>query len=325
MSYAADLAAVRAAHARISPHLRRTPVHTSATLDALAGRELFFKCELFQRGGSFKVRGALNAVLSLSEEAAARGIVTHSSGNHAQAVAIAAGVRGVPATIVMPRGAPAVKRAAVVGYGARIVECAPTNAARQATADRIVADTGATFVHPSDQPEVIAGQGTIALELLEQVPDLDALVVPVGGGGLVSGITLAARELAPALQVHGAEPAGADDAFRSRAAGQLLPQDAPRTIADGLRTGLGVHTWPVVRDLLADLHTVSEAEIRAHLRLVWERTKLFIEPSAAVGVAVACTGRLPPELRRVGVVLCGGNVDLDSRPWEAPSPAPRPG
>lgn len=324
MSYAVDLSAVRAAQARIAPHVRRTPVHTSSTLDALAGRELFFKCELFQRGGSFKVRGALNAVLSLSEEAAARGIVTHSSGNHAQAVAIAAGIRGVPATIVMPRGAPAVKRAAVAGYGARILECAPTNAARQAAADRVVAETGATFVHPSDQPEVLAGQGTIALELLEQVPDLDALVVPVGGGGLISGITLAARELRPGLQVHGAEPAGADDAWRSRRAGRRLPQEDPRTVADGLRTGLGEHTWPVVRDLLADLHTVSEEEIRGHLRLVWERMKLFIEPSAAVGVAVACTGRLPPELRRVGVILCGGNVDLEARPWEGP-PAQAPG
>ena len=319
-TYAVELAAVRAAAARIAPHVHRTPVHTSRSLDALAGRALFFKCELFQRGGSFKVRGALNAVLSLSDEAAARGIVTHSSGNHAAAVAISAGIRGVPVTVVMPRGAPAVKRAAVLGYGATILECAPNDRARQAEVDRLVAETGATAVHPSDQPEVMAGQGTIALELLAQVPDLDAIVVPVGGGGLISGIALAAAELRPGMPVYGAEPMGADDAWRSRQAGRRLPQEAPRTIADGLRTGLGVHTWPVVRDVVADIYTVSEADIAATLRLVWERTKLFIEPSAAVGVAVALSGCLPPEARRVGVVLCGGNVDLDSRPWELPQP-----
>ncbi len=317
-TYAVDLGDIRAAADRIAPHVHRTPVVTSRCLDEQAGRALFFKCELFQRGGSFKVRGALNAVLSLSDEAAAKGIVTHSSGNHAQAVAIAAGIRGVLATVVMPSNAPAVKKAAVRGYGARIVECEPTNAARQATADAIVAETGATFVHPSNQPEVIAGQGTIALELLEQVEGLDALVVPLGGGGMISGIALACRELRPDLVVIGAEPDLADDAWRSKDSGQLQPAGPSRTVADGLRTGLGSNTWPVVRDVVDEIHRVSEDAIRQHLRLTWERTKLFIEPSAAVGVAVALSGGLRPELRRVGVVLCGGNVDLDQRPWEAP-------
>jgi threonine dehydratase len=246
-------------------------------------------------------------------------VVTHSSGNHGQAVALAARLRGVPAYIVMPSNAPAVKRAAVEGYGARVIPCAPTGAARAAAAERIRQETGAAFIHPSNDPDVIAGQGTIALELLQQAPDLDALVVPIGGGGMISGIALAARGLRPSLRVFAAEPLGADDAARSKAAGALLPQEAPDTVADGLRTGLGSNTWPVVRDLVEAVITVEEDEIVRHMRLVWERLKLVIEPSAAVGVAAA----LGPAFRglrgieRVGVVLCGGNVDLDALPWIA--------
>ena len=306
--YAADLAAIRAAAERIAGHVHRTPVHTSRSLDEASGRSLFLKCELFQRGGSFKLRGALNAVLSLSPEAAARGVVTHSSGNHAAAVAIAAGIRGVPATVVMPENAPAVKRDAVLAYGARVITCAPTLAAREATAAQVVAETGGALIPPYDHPDVIAGQGTIALELLAQVPDLDALIVPVGGGGMISGIALAAHELRPGLPVYGAEPAGADDAWRSKRAGVRLPQTNPQTIADGLRTSLGEWTWPVVRDRVPEIFRVEEAEIRAALALTWSRTKLLIEPSAAVGVAVALSAQFAE--RRVGIILCGGNVDF---------------
>lgn len=317
--YAADLAAVRAAAERIRPHAHLTPVMTSRSLDATAGRELFFKCELLQRVGAFKFRGAMNAVASLPADRASRGVVTHSSGNHGQAVALAAKLRGVPATVVMPSDAPAVKRAAVEGYGAAVVLCEPTSAARAEAAARVQAETGAAFIHPSNDPAVIAGQGTIALELLAQVPDLDALVVPVGGGGMISGITLAARELRPGVRVFAAEPLGADDAARSKAAGRLLPQLDPRTVADGLRTGLGDNTWPVVRDLVEEVLVVEEPEIIACTRLVWERMKLAIEPSAGVGVAAALGERFRglEGIQRVGVVLCGGNVDLDRLPWQA--------
>ena len=232
-------------------------------------------------------------------------------------MALAARSLGVPATIVMPSNAPAVKRAAVEGYGARVITCEPTSAARSAAATASAAETGARFIHPSNDPDVIAGQGTIALELLEQIADLDALVVPVGGGGMLSGITLAARELKPGLRIFAAEPLGADDAARSKAAGRLIPQTAPDTVADGLRTGLGDNTWPVVRDLVEAVLVVEEAEILAATRLVWERMKLVIEPSAGVGVAAALGDRFKglEGIERVGVVLCGGNVDLDRLPW----------
>ncbi|MEE2828360.1 MAG: pyridoxal-phosphate dependent enzyme, partial [Myxococcota bacterium] len=297
----------------------RTPVLTCRTLDAMAGRQLFFKCENLQRMGAFKFRGALNAVALLPGELAARGVVTHSSGNFAQALALAAKERGIPAHIVMPSSAPAVKQRAVAGYGGLITLCEPTLDARTQTAARIEAETGATLLHPYDHPDVIAGQGTVALELLDEVPALDAIVAPLGGGGLLSGIALAARELCPSLQVIGAEPAGADDAARSRAAGRLIPQTDPQTIADGLLTSLGEHTWPVVRDVVHDVITVDDKAILESMRLIWERMKLLVEASAALPLAVvlAESFRARPELRRIGIVLSGGNVDLDALPWSS--------
>ena len=315
--YAIDLRDIRAAQERIAPYAHVTPVLTSRTMDELSGRSLFFKCENLQRVGAFKFRGAMNAVAKLDEETAKRGVVTHSSGNHAQALALAARIRGIPAFIVMPTNAPEVKRQAVLGYGANVIPCAPTQAAREETAARVARDTGGVFVPPYDHPDVIAGQGTIALELFASHPDLDAVIVPVGGGGMISGIALAYREIAPRVRVIGAEPLDADDASRSKAGGVLVPQAGTQTVADGLRTSLGALTWPVVRDVVHRIETVSEEAIVSAMRLVFERMKLVIEASAAVGVAVALGARLREDEKRVGVVLCGGNVDLDALPFVA--------
>jgi threonine dehydratase/serine racemase len=316
-SYAADIDAIRAAAARIATQVRRTPVATCATLDRLAGRNLFFKCEHLQRVGAFKFRGASNAVLSLPADVAGRGVVTHSSGNHAQALALAAKLRGIPAHIVMPSNSAAVKRRAVEGYGARVIACEPTLAARESTAEAVRAETGAVFVHPYDDADVIAGQGTAALELFEDAGPLDAIVAPVGGGGLLSGTCIAARSLSPKTRLIAAEPLGADDAARSFAAGKLMPQTAPATIADGLRTSLGELTWPILRDHLERVVTVSEEEIVAAMRLAWERAKFLIEPSSAVALAAALSPEFPalPASARIGIVLTGGNVDLDRLPW----------
>ncbi|MCA9285439.1 MAG: pyridoxal-phosphate dependent enzyme [Phycisphaerales bacterium] len=311
------LADVRAAAGRIRGLAHRTPVMTCAAIDAIAGRNLFFKCELFQKVGAFKFRGACNAVMRLPDEVARRGVVTHSSGNHAQALALAAQLRGIPAHIVMPRNSPKVKVAAVEGYGAAIRFCEPTQPAREALAAEVVAETGGTLIPPYDHPDVIAGQGTIALELLEDHPDLDAIVVPVGGGGMISGVAIAAKGIRSGIRIIGAEPLGADDAARGKASGVRQPPPDARTIADGLRTGLGDLTWPVVRELVDEIVTVDETSIIAAMRLVWERMKLVIEPSAAVGVAVVLSEgfRTRAEMPRVGVVLCGGNVDLETLPW----------
>jgi len=243
--------------------------------------------------------------------------VTHSSGNHAQAVALAARMRGIAAHIVMPNDALAVKRRAVEGYGGRVIECEPTLEARDTTAEAVIAETGATFIHPYDHPDIIAGQGTSALELLDQVPQLDAIVVPVGGGGLISGICVAAKGIDPGIRIFAAEPLGADDAARSKAAGKLIPQTGPDTIADGLLTSMGELTWPIIRDYVERVVTVGEEEIVAAMRLAWERAKLLIEPSAAVAVAAVLsdTFRATEGIDRVGVVLSGGNVDLDCLPW----------
>jgi threonine dehydratase/serine racemase len=316
-SHAVTLDDVRAAAARIEGRAHRTPVVTCATLDARAGRSLFLKCDHLQKGGAFKFRGACNAVMKLDDAEAARGVATHSSGNFAQAIAIAARSRGIPAHVVMPSNAPAVKRRAVEEYGARVISCEPTLAAREEQLARVLAETGATFLHPYDHADVIAGQGTAALELLEAVPDLDAIVTPVGGGGLLAGCAIAATALRPGIDVFGAEPLGADDAARSKQGGVRVPQTAPNTIADGLLTSLGDRTWPIVRDVVEAIVTVSEAEIVAAMRLTWERAKLVIEPSAAVAVAAVLSDdfRARPGLLRVGVVLSGGNVDLDRLPW----------
>src|SRR5262245_44390493 len=285
-TYACDLAAVRDAAERIRGIVHRTPVMTSETLDRLAGRRVFLKCENLQKVGAFKYRGATNAVRKLSDVEARRGVVTHSSGNHAQALALAARVRGIPAYIVMPKTAPAVKKAAVEGYGGIVTLCEPTLAAREEAAARLVKETGATLIPPFDHPDVIAGQGTAAIELLEDVPDLDAVVVQVGGGGQMAGWCIAAKGVKPLIRVFGAEPLGADDAARSKARGEWIPQTAPNTIADGLLTSTGTLTWPVIRDQVEQVFTVSDDQIRAAMRLVWERMKLIVEPSGVVGTAV---------------------------------------
>jgi threonine dehydratase/serine racemase len=294
---------------------------TCATLDRLAGRQLFFKCENFQKTGAFKFRGACNAVMKLDDDTAARGVVTHSSGNHAAALALAARLRGISAHIVMPRNASAVKKRAVLEYGGNIVECEPTLADREQTVVKVVAETGGVMISPYDHPDIIAGQGTATLELLEEIPNVDAVIAPVGGGGLLSGTCMAARCHHPPVLVFGAEPLGADDAARSKACGFFVPQTGPRTIADGLLTSLGELTWPMVRDHVEAVVTVTEDEIVAAMRLTWERAKLLIEPSSAVAVAAALTSSCCSfnELRRVGIILSGGNVDVERLPWSLPT------
>jgi threonine dehydratase len=310
-----DLAAIREAAARIAPHAHRTPVLTCQTFDERFGAHLFFKCENLQRVGAFKFRGAVNAVFSLADAEAARGVATHSSGNHAQALALAARLRGIPAHIVMPDNSPAVKVEAVRGYGGRIVFCEPTQAAREKSLAGVVAETGACFVHPYDNPRVIAGQATCALELLEQAGPLDAILVPIGGGGLASGTALACGFTSPSTSVYAVEPKGADDAFRSVRDGRIHPSTDPRTIADGLRTSLGTLTFPIVKALLREIITVEEESIVAAMRLVWERMKLVIEPSAAVPLAALLEDPSFVKGKRVGIILSGGNVDLSSLPW----------
>ncbi len=316
-SYAANLQDVRDASRRLAGQAHVTPVATCATLDRLTGCSLFFKCEHLQKAGAFKFRGACNAVTKLPPEAAQRGVVTHSSGNHAGALALAARMRGIAAHVVMPRTASPVKRRAVAEYGGHVIECEPTLAARETTAAAVLAETGGTMIPPYNHPAVIAGQGTIALELVEQVAGLDAIVAPVGGGGLIAGLAVTLAELAPSVRLFAAEPAGADDAARSKAAGKLVPQTGPRTIADGLLTSLGELTWPLVRDRVEEVLTVTEEEIIAAMRLAWERAKLLIEPSSAVAVAAVLSGQFKAlaDVRRVGVVLSGGNVNLDELPW----------
>jgi threonine dehydratase/serine racemase len=311
-------ASVLSAARRIRGLAHRTPVITCATLDRLAGRALFFKCEHLQKVGAFKFRGACNAVLQLPDEVAGRGVVTHSSGNHAQALALAAQMRGIPAHIVMPSNATPVKRRAVEGYGARVIECTPTLEARESMAKAVLAETGATLIPPYNHPDIIAGQGTAALELMEQAQGLDAIVAPIGGGGLVAGITIAAKTLNPAIRIIAAEPQGADDAARSKASGTLIPQTAPKTIADGLLTSLGDLTWPIVRDQVERVVTVREDEIITAMRLAWERAKLLIEPSSAVAVAAVLSEefRALDHIQRIGVLLSGGNVNLDRLPWQ---------
>ena len=317
--YAVDLRAIEAARERIAPHVHRTPVMTCGTLDRRAGKRLFFKCENLQRGGAFKARGAHNAILALSDEAAA--VVTHSSGNHAQAVAIAARTRGVPAHIVMPTDAPRVKRAAVESYGATVHPCEPTIEARAETAARVCEETGGTLIPPFDHPDVIAGQGTVALELLEQVDDLDAVIVPCGGGGLISGVALAVREKAPRVRVFGAEPSGADDAYRSKKTGERVLRHTPKTVADGLKTPLGDLTWPVVRDLVEDIFLVDDLLLVPAMKLIFERMKLVVEPSGAIGLGVALGAAFRAvDAERVAIVFTGGNVDLDALPWTRARP-----
>ncbi|HTO21270.1 MAG TPA: pyridoxal-phosphate dependent enzyme [Spirochaetia bacterium] len=305
---------VHRAAERIAPYAHRTPLLTSATMDALSGARLFFKCENLQRVGAFKFRGAANAVFSLDEATARRGVATHSSGNHAQALALAARLRGIAATIVMPEDAPKVKVQAVRGYGARIVFSGSASLDRERMLDDVLRETGAEFVHPSDDPRVIAGQGTCALEILQEQPDLDLVIAPVGGGGLLGGTAIAVRGASRA-RVIGAEPAAADDAWRSFTTGRLHPAGSPKTIADGLRTSLGQNTFPLVRGLVSDIVTTSEEAIVSAMRLVWERMKVVIEPSAAVPLAAILEGKLDVRGSRAALIFSGGNVDLDLLPW----------
>ena len=307
---------VAAAAERVAGEVHRTPVVTSRLLDEAAGAAVFCKCEHLQRVGAFKFRGATNAVRSLTDAEAARGVACHSSGNHGAALSLAARRRGIPAHVVMPRSAPAVKRAAIEGYGAIITECEPNEAARRAGVAAVVAETGAVEIHPYDNTRVIAGAGTAAYELIEEVPDLDTVVVPVGGGGLLSGTALAVAGFSAGTVVIAVEPSGADDAQRSFRTGVLHPQDAPRTIADGLLTSLSERTLAIARRHVADIVTVDDDQIVAAMRWTWERMKLVIEPSAAVPVAALHAGLIPGE--RIGVILTGGNVDLDRLPWATP-------
>lgn len=302
---------IQQAAQRIAPYAHRTPVYRSATLDSMSGASLFFKCENFQRAGAFKFRGACNAVFSLSAEESARGVTAHSAGNHAQALALAAKLRGIPAWIVMPKNAPAVKKAAVADYGAKTRYCEPTLQAREETTAQVIAETGATLVHPYDDYAVITGQATAALELVTDVPDLDVVVAPVSGGGLLAGTALAVHYASAGTRVVGGEPTGADDAWRSLKAGRIIPSENPQTIADGLLTSVGERNFPILQRLVSEIALASDEETMHAMRLVWERMKLVVEPSAAVGVAAVMQHKFAVAGKRIGIILSGGNVDID--------------
>ena len=296
---------------RIKPYIHRTPVMTNESLNQEVGAQVFMKCENLQKVGAFKFRGASNAVWSLTDEEAARGVVTHSSGNHAQALALAAKMRGIPAYIVMPSNAPQVKKNAVAGYGGQITFCEPTLEARESTMEGIRLSTGASVVHPYDNERVMADQGTAALELLEDVPNLDVIIAPVGGGGLLSGTSIAATETKKGIRVIAAEPEMADDAFRSMQAGKIIPSQNPKTIADGLLTSLGALTYPVIKERVEQVVTVSEAGIVDSMKFVWERAKIVIEPSAATVIAVLWEKKIDLRGLKVGVIQSGVNIDLE--------------
>ena len=302
---------------RIKPYIHRTPVLTNESLNEKVGAQVYLKCENLQKVGAFKFRGACNAVFSLSDEEALRGVSTHSSGNHAQALALAARLRGIPAYIVMPENAPAVKKAAVAGYGGKITFCGPTLQAREETLANVVEDTGATVVHPYNNEHVIAGQGTATLELLEEVPDLEVVIAPVGGGGLLSGTSIAATGIKKGIRVIAGEPEMADDAYRSLKAGEILPSVKPKTVADGLLTSLGTLTFPIIQKCVEQIVTVSEQGIIDSMRFIWERAKIIIEPSAAVPVGVLWEKKIDLRNLKVGVILSGGNVDLGKLPWQS--------
>ena len=306
---------IRAAAQRIKPFAHRTPVMTNESLNQQVSAKVFLKCENLQKVGAFKFRGACNAVYSLTAEEAARGVCTHSSGNHAAALALAARMRGIPAYIVMPNNAPSVKKNAVAGYGGLITFCEPTLAARENALERISLDTGANVVHPYNDEHVITGQGTAALELLEDVPDLDVIIAPVGGGGLLSGTAIAATELKKEIRVIAGEPEMADDAFRSVIAGSIIPSNNPKTIADGLLTSLGTLTFPIIQDRVEQIITVSEMGIIASMKFIWERAKIIIEPSSAVAIGVLWEKKIDLSGLKIGVILSGGNVDLEKLPW----------
>ncbi|XP_021300417.1 serine racemase isoform X1 [Herrania umbratica] len=324
--YAADLSSIREAQARINSFIHKTPVMTSESLDAISGRRLFFKCECFQKGGAFKFRGACNAVFSLDDHQAAKGVVTHSSGNHAAALALAAKLRGIPAHIVIPKNAPQCKVQNVVRYGGQVIWSEATVPSREKTATKVLQETGAVLIHPYNDGRIISelddldcffsGQGTISLELLEQAPEIDTIIVPISGGGLISGVALAAKSINPALRVLAAEPKGANDAAQSKAVGRIVTLPETNTVADGLRAFLGELTWPIVRDLVDDIITVDDTEIIEAMRLCYEILKVAVEPSGAIGLAAVLSDSfrnnpVRKDCNQIGIILSGGNVDLE--------------
>jgi threonine dehydratase len=310
-----DLKTIRAAHERIRAHIHRTPVLTSSRLDEASGASLFFKCENFQKIGAFKARGATNAVFSLDDATARRGVATHSSGNHGAALARAAKLRGIPAHIVMPSNSAKVKVRAVETYGARIVFCEPTEAARESACADVIAKTGATLIHSFENEDVIAGQATAAVELLEDVPDVDLVMCPVGGGGLLSGTAVAVESMRPKIKVIAVEPANADDAAQSFRAGRLIRTEKKFTIADGLRTNVGAPNFAIIQHYVDDIVTVGEEAIVTAMRTIWETMKIIIEPSAAVPYAAILESKIDVGGKRAGIILTGGNIDLDALPW----------
>jgi threonine dehydratase len=313
--YIPTFADVEAAHERIRPYVHRTPVLTSSFLNALTGAELFFKCENLQKAAAFKVRGASNAVFGLADDMLEKGVATHSSGNHALSLSYAAGRRGIPCHVVMPRTAPQAKKDAVRGYGGIITECEPSTSSREAVFATVEKETGADFVHPYNDPRVIAGQATCSRELNEQVEGLDAVVAPIGGGGMISGTCLTLSTVAPKIKIFAAEPERADDAYRSFKAGHIIADDAPDTVADGLKVPLKDLTWHFVKRHVTDILTASEQEIIDAMKLTWGRMKIVIEPSSAVPLATILKNRDRFKGKRVGVIITGGNVDLDKLPW----------
>ena len=304
------------AHERIGPYIHRTPVMTSSFLNGLAGSELFFKCENFQKAGAFKARGASNAVFGLAEEKSKKGVATHSSGNHALSLSYAAGRRGIPCHVVMPRTAPQAKKDAVIGYGGKIIECEPSTTNREETFAKVQAETGAEFVHPYNDPRVIVGQATCSRELVEDVDNLDAVVAPIGGGGMISGSCLTLSNIAPRTKIYAAEPKNADDAYRSFKAGYIIADDAPQTVADGLKVPLKELTWRFVSKHVTDILLATEEEIVDAMKLIWKRMKIIVEPSSSVPLATILKNPDTFRGKRVGVIVTGGNVDLDKLPWQ---------
>jgi len=306
---------VEKAHIRVRQYAHRTPILSSASINRITGAKLLFKCENFQKVGAFKFRGAINAVMSLSDGAAGRGVATHSSGNHAAALALAARKRGIDAYVVMPENAPDIKKKAVAGYGATIYFCKPTLKARESALAEVIAETGATEIHPYDNSDVISGQGTAAKELLEDEGDLDLVLAPVGGGGLLAGTALSVSHLSPGTKLIGCEPEGADDAYRSFLKGEIVPSNNPKTIADGLLTSLGKRNFAIIKEKVEQIVTVSEDSIVEAMRLVWERMKIVIEPSSAVPLGAILEGKIDPRNQKIGIIISGGNLDLENLPF----------
>ncbi|KAJ8506132.1 hypothetical protein OPV22_007018 [Ensete ventricosum] len=313
--YAADITSIKEAKLRISPYIHETPVLTSKSLNYISRKQLYFKCECFQKGGAFKIRGASNAIFALSDDQAAKGVVTHSSGNHAAAVSLAAKLRGIPAYIVIPDNAPQCKIENVKRYGGQVIWSEPTFQSRENVAKNVQQETGAIMIHPFNDKYIISGQGTISLELLEQIPEIDTIVVPISGGGLISGVTLAAKAINPSIRILAAEPRGADDAAQSKAAGQIVRLPETKTIADGLCAFLGDLTWPVVRDLVDDIITVGDEAIIEAMKMCYEILKVAVEPSGAIGLAAVLSDQFQQsaawkDSNNIGIILSGGNIDL---------------